>query len=347
MAAVFRQTDFVLGKAVTQLEEEFAAYCGVHHAVSVSSGTAALELALRALGIGVGDEVITTANTFIATAFAISQVGATPVFVDIDPNTYELDVAQLPAALTPKTRAIIPVHLYGHPVDMTPLLTFARRHQLLVLEDACQAHGARYKGACVGSFGNAAAFSFYPSKNLGGCGEGGMVVTNDDAVAAYVRTLRDQGQRAKYDHILLGHNHRMDTLQAALLRVKLPHLDEWNALRRAHAARYTALLVESGLVCPATAAFAEPVYHLYVVRSPWRDALQAHLQAAGVATGIHYPIPIHHQPVYARLGYSEITLPITEQVATEILSLPMYPELADDAILYVTGQIHEFEPREG
>lgn len=344
LAAVLRRSDFVLGSAVSLLEEEFATYCGASHAIGVSSGTAALELALLAYGIGQGDEVIIPANTFIATAFAITHAGAIPILTDIDPHTYAIDVAAVEKALTGRTRAIVPVHLYGHPVDMDPLLEIARDRGLVVIEDACQAHGAKYKGRRVGALGQAAAFSFYPSKNLGACGDGGMVVTDDAEIADRIRVLRNQGQRAKYTHVARGYNHRLDTLQAAVLRIKLRYLDDWNAARRRHARLYTeALSAASTVVCPREASYAEPVYHLYVVRTSHRDELQGFLRELGIATGIHYPIPIHLQPAYSDLGYGIGDFPTVEAQAGQLLSLPMYPELTPEQCVYVSAGISAFE----
>ena len=341
---VLHRTDFILGQSVEGFEQEFAAFCQTAHAVGVDSGTSALELALRAYGIGPGDEVITAANTFIATALAISYAEATPVLVDIDPHTYTIDVNALEEAITSRTKAIIPVHLYGQPADMDPILDIARQHGLVVIEDACQAHGACYKERRAGSLGHAAAFSFYPAKNLGGYGDGGMVVTDDEQVATAIRMLRNYGQRKKYHHILRGYNRRLDTLQAAVLQVKLPYLDAWNAARRQHASLYHQLLADSDLVLPTEAGYTESVWHLYVIRSTDRDALQAHLATHGIATGIHYPVPIHLQPAYEDLGYQEGAFPITEQYAHEILSLPMYPELTSGAITRVAELMKEFMP---
>lgn len=343
LAQVLQRTDFILGRDVEQFEEEFAAYCQVNHAVSVDSGTSALELALRACGIGPGDEVITVANTFIATTLAISYVGATPVLVDVEPTTYMMDPARMEEAITPRTKAIMPVHLFGHPVDMDRILEIARRHSLLVIEDACQAHGARYKGRRVGSMGQAAAFSFYPGKNLGAYGDGGMVVTNDAKIADSLQLLRNYGQREKYNHKLRGFNRRLDTMQAAVLRVKLKYLDAWNEARRQHAHLYNELLSGSQVVTPRQAAFAEPVWHLYMLRTAQRAALKEYLAQRGISTGIHYPIPIHLQPAYRDLGYRAGQFPVTERDAEEILSLPMYAELTPEQIQYVAGAICEFE----
>ena len=340
--AVLQRGDFVLGREVSLFEKEFAAYCEAEYAVGVDSGTSALELALRAFHIGPGDEVITAANTFIATAFAVSYTGATPVLVDVDPQTYTIDVSLLESAITDRTRAIIPIHLYGHPADMDPILEIAAKHGLVVIEDACQAHGARYKGRRVGSLGHAAAFSFYPAKNLGAYGDGGMVVTNDERVAESLRVLRNYGQREKYHHLVQGFNHRLDTLQAAVLLVKLKRLDVWNAARRHHAQLYRELLAYSPVVLPAEAGYAQAVYHLYVIRAKDRDGLRAYLQDRGVATGIHYPIPIHLQPSYRDLGYEKGSFPVTERYAKQILSLPMYAELTPASIGYVAKAIRGF-----
>lgn len=339
---VMRDADFILGRDVKLFEEEFAGYCEATYGIGVDSGTSALELILRACEIGPGDEVITVANTFIATVLAISSTGATPVLVDVDPATYTLDIAAMEKAITPRTRAILPVHLYGQPADMDPILEVARRHGLRVIEDACQAHGARYKGRRVGALGDASAFSFYPAKNLGAYGDAGIVITNDEGIAHNVRMLRDYGQREKYHHLVRGYNRRMDTLQAAVLRAKLPYLDEWNAARRQHAEHYRALLSESGVALPVEAPYAESVYHLFVVRSEVRDALKTSLGEQGVATGIHYPIPIHLQPAYEDLPYRLGDFPVTEQSAGQLLSLPMYPELTREHIEHVADAVMAF-----
>jgi dTDP-4-amino-4,6-dideoxygalactose transaminase len=339
---VMRDADFILGRDVKLFEEEFAAYCEAGYGIAVDSGTSALELILRAFEIGPGDEVITVANTFIATVLAISATGATPVLVDIDPATYTIDVVAAEAAITPRTRAILPVHLYGQPADMDPVLALAERHGLIVVEDACQAHGARYKGCRIGGISHAAAFSFYPAKNLGAYGDAGIVTTNDERIANSVRMLRDYGQREKYHHLLRGYNRRMDTIQAAVLRAKLPHLDDWNAARQQHAADYQTLLAESNLVLPEQPSFAESVYHLFVVRSEARDTLKNYLTAQGIATGVHYPIPIHLQPAYADLGHKVGDFPVTEQFAGQLLSLPMYPEMTSEHIDQVVHSIMHF-----
>ncbi len=329
-----------LGPQVSAFEREFAAYCACQHGVGVSNGTDALILALRACGIGSGDEVITVANTFIATVEAIAAVGATPVFVDIDPDTYTLDSALLASALTPRTRAILPVHLYGHPVDMQPVLEFARVHKLCVIEDASQAHGATYRGQRVGGLGDIGCFSLYCSKNLGAYGEAGICVTNQDDLAEQLRLLRDHGSRVRYQHLMLGTNARMDEIQAAVLRVKLRYLEQWNALRRAHASFYTAHLRRIVEAVPVVRSSAEHVYYVYVVQVRARVQFRARLQQAGVATGIHYPTPAHLQPACAQYGCREGSLPITEAAAQRIVSLPMYPELSTEQLRAV---IHAVE----
>jgi dTDP-4-amino-4,6-dideoxygalactose transaminase len=332
----------VLGQDVKAFEEEFAAFCQADYAVGVDSGYSALELILRAYGIGPGDEVITAANTFIATALAITNTGARPVLVDVDPATFNLDPARLEDAITPATRAIMPVHLYGQTADMDPILSIASQHGLRVIEDAAQAHGARYKGKRAGSLGDAAGFSFYPGKNLGAYGDGGAVVTNDAQLAKRIRMLRDLGMRVKYHHEIKGFNHRLDTMQAAVLRVKLRHLDDWNSARQQVARQYGDRLAHLPIVTPYSPDWAEHIYHLYVIRTKDRDALQNYLNQAGIATGLHYPIPIHLQPAYPELGYQEGDFPITERYAKEILSLPMYPELTSDAVGYVANTIEAF-----
>lgn len=339
---VVHKTDFILGQDVQSFEQEFAAFCDVKHAVAVDSGTSALELALRTYHIGSGDEVITVANTFIATVLAISYVGARPVLVDIDPKTFNMDPSKIEAVITSKTKAIIPVHLYGQTADMDPILEIAQRHNLVVIEDACQAHGARYKGKRAGSLGHAAAFSFYPGKNLGAYGDGGMVVTSDDEAADRLKMLRNYGQREKYHHSLQGFNRRLDTIQAAVLRVKLRYLDNWNAARRQHAAEYNQLLAGCPVETPFVPDYAEPVWHLYVIRTPHREALRAHLGSQGVSVVMHYPVPIHLQEAYQELGYKRGDFPITEQYADQILSLPMYAELTSESVERVVNAIVGF-----
>lgn len=341
-ASVMRNASFILGKDVSLFEEEFAAYCQADYALGVDSGTSALEMIVRAYGIGPGDEVITQANSFVASALAIAFTGATPVLVDVDPDTYTLDPARLEAAITPRTKAIMPVHLYGQPADMDPIMEIAERHGLVVIEDACQAHGAQYKGRPTGSIGHAAAFSFYPSKNLGADGDGGMVVTRDSEVAEAIKMLRNYGSVKKYEHMMIGYNHRLDTLQAAILRVKLPHLNDWNAARREHADMFDELLQNANVELPVVADYALPVWHLYVIRVDNRDGLQAYLSERNISSGIHYPIPIHMQPAFEYLGYKKGQFPISESHAERILSLPMYPELTPEMIEHTAMAVREF-----
>jgi len=339
---VISTTSFIMGPAVRRFEEAFASFCGVQRCVGVSNGTAALELALRALDVAPGDEVITAAHTFIATAEAISNVGAKPIFVDIDPATYTIDPAAAAAAITPATRLLLPVHLYGQPADMSAINQLAARHGLAVIEDAAQAHGATWQGARAGNLGTMACFSFYPGKNLGAYGDAGAVTTNDEALAERVRSLRNHGRRSKYIHDIVGTNERIDTLQAAILDAKLPYLADWTAARQRLAARYHELLADCDLQLPAVATGATSAWHLYVIRTPHRDALLAHLKAAGVEAGIHYPVPLHLQPAYAHLGYRQGDLPVTEAVADSCLSLPLYPEMSSSQQAYVVEQIHTF-----
>lgn len=332
-----------LGPNVQALEKEFAAFCEVEYAVGVADGTTGLQLALMACEVGPGDEVITTSHTFIATAEAIALTGAKPVFVDIDPQTYTMDVSQIEAQITPQTRAIIPVHLYGQPADMDPIVELAEQRSIRVIEDACQAHGARYKGRRTGGLGHLAAYSFYFSKNLGAYGEGGMVTTRDGELARKLRMLRDHGSPERYHHELIGLNGRLDEIQAAVLRVKLPHLDDWNAQRQSNAMHYAELLAGiEEVIAPEIAPFAEHVFHLYVVRVPRRDAVLAHLRERGVGAGIHYPVPCHLQPAFRGLGYAQGDLPVTERIAGEIMSLPMYAELTAEQRVYVANAIREF-----
>ena len=342
ISKVIRETDFILGREVCLFEEEFAAFCQTKFAVGVDSGTSALELALRAYEIGPGDEVITAANSFIASALAISHAGATPVLVDVETDTYTIDAAAIERAITSRTKAIIPVHLYGHPADMDPIVHLAQRHGLVVIEDACQAHGARYKGKRAGSLGHAAAFSFYPGKNLGAYGDAGVVVTSDDAVAKRLGMLRNYGQKEKYQHMFRGYNRRLDTLQAAVLRIKLKHLEEWNDARRQHAKNYGRLLGQTGIAVPRAAAHSESVWHLYVIQIDQRDALKEHLASRGIGVGIHYPVPIHLQPAYRDLGYRQGDFPVTEKCARRILSLPMYAELTSEIVNRVAETASEF-----
>ena len=336
---VLDRGDFILGQDVTKLEEEFAAYCGTKYAVGVDNGVSALELSLLALGVGPGNEVIVPTHTFTASAAAISFTGAKPVFVDADPATWNIDVTKIEDAITSHTKAIVPVHLYGLPADMDNVLKIAKKHDLVVVEDAAQAHGAKYKGQRTGSMGNAAGFSFYPTKNLGACGDAGMVTTNDERVAETVRALRNCGQRQKNVHELQPFNHRLDSIQAAILRVKLHYLDEWLEARRKLASIYNKLLVDSNVVTPVEPVDYEHVYHLYVIRSQNRDALQAHLKERGIGTALHYPAPVHLQPFYAGSGYSQGRFPVAEKLAKEILSLPMFPELTVEEVQTVAAEI--------
>lgn len=331
---------FVLGEEVTSFEREFADYCGTTQGIAVNSGTSALHLALLAAGIGPGDEVITVPFTFVATIAAILYTGASPVFVDIDPCSFTMDTCQLAAAVTDRTKAIVPIHLYGQPVDMDPLLDVARRHGLVVIEDAAQAHGAEYKGHRVGGIGDIGCFSFYPGKNLGAYGEGGIVVTNNSDFARTMQMLRDWGQEKKYHHILPGYNYRMDAFQGGVLRVKLRYLEEWTEARRAHARHYNELLNGSTIQTPKEIDSCRHVYHVYSIRTPRRDDLQKALHHRGVQTGIHYPIPVHLQPAYASLGYRVGAFPISEKAAQEVLSLPMYAELTEEQIVTVSTAVN-------
>jgi len=339
MRQVIDRGDFIHGSAVARFESDFAAYIGVSHAIGVGNGGDAIELALRAFDVGPGDEVITAANTFIATVLAISATGARPVLVDMDRESYTIDPAAIDAAVTPRTRAIVPVHLYGQPADIEAVLAVASRHNLVVIEDAAQAHGARVNGRRAGAFGHAAAFSFYPSKNLGAYGDAGIVVTDDGRAAEKLRLLGNYGQRVKYEHAVEGRNSRLDTMQAAVLAVKLPHLDRWNAARRAHAETYRARLLRR-VHTPATRSGVEHVFHLYVIETEQRDRLREKLSGRGVHTGIHYPVPVHLQDAYASLGYRTGAFPATEAAAKRILSLPMYAELTDEQIDYVCSAIN-------
>jgi dTDP-4-amino-4,6-dideoxygalactose transaminase len=324
---VLESCQFTLGSEVGAFEREFAAYCGASEGIGVNTGTSALHLALLAAGIGPGDEVITVPFTFIATASAIDYTGARPVFVDIDPRTFTMDPAGIEAAITPRTKAIVPVHLYGQAADMDPILEIARRHGLVVIEDACQAHGAEYKGRRVGSLGDLGCFSFYPGKNLGAYGEGGIVVTDRPDYARTIRMLRDWGAEKKYHHVLKGFNFRLEGMAGAVLRVKLRYLEGWTEARRASAAHYDALFAGSGVATPAACERNRHVYHLYVIRTDRRQALQEGLAARGIQTGIHYPTPVHLLPAFSELGHRVGDFPHSERAANEVLSLPMFPEL--------------------
>lgn len=330
LAPVFESTGFILGPAVAEFERAFAQYNNAKFCVSLNSGTAALHLALLALDVGPGDEVITVANTFIATAEGISFTGATPRFVDACPETYNLDPEKLEAAITSKTKAIIPVHLFGQPADMDAIRAIAAKRNIKVVEDACQAHGASYKGARVGTMSDVSCFSFYPGKNLGAAGDGGAIVTNDPEIADRVKLLRDHGSRKKYEHEIIGHNFRLDTIQAAILNVKLPYLDQWNLARQRHADYYSSKLSSvPGVVVPYIAPENQSVFHLYVVQVENRDRVQQAMNAADIQTGIHYPKPVHLQPAYAALGYKQGAFPVAEALAGKILSLPMFAELTE------------------
>lgn len=331
---------YILGEEVGAFEREWAAYCGVKHCVGVGNGLEALHLVLRAMGVGVGDEVIVPSNTYIATWLAVSYSGATPVPVEPDPSTYNLDATRVGAAITPRTRAIIPVHLYGLPADMDPIIELARRHRLHVVEDAAQAHGATYKGRRCGSLGDAAGFSFYPGKNLGAMGDAGAVTTDDGDLADRVRILRTYGSRVKYYNEVKGFNSRLDPLQAALLRVKLAHLNEWNARRRSMAQRYLDGLADiPGLVLPVGPDWAGPSWHLFVVRHPRRDQLQAALSQRGIGTLIHYPVPPHRQEAYRDGGFFSGEFPLAERLAREVLSLPIGPHLHDRQLTEILAEL--------
>ncbi len=331
----FRQvldtTHFILGPQGRALEADVAAYCGVKHAIGVASGTDALHLALRAAGIGPGDEVITPAFTFIATAEAISYTGAEPVFVDIDPETFNIDPALIEAAITPRTRAILPVHLFGQPADLEPIAALCRKHGLKLIEDCAQSFGADYGGKMTGTFGEAGCFSFFPSKNLGCYGDGGMIVTDDDDLARTIRVLANHGSRERYHHSVIGYNSRLDELQAVVLRAKLPHIDAYNEGRRRNATLYTERLKGCDVRPPVQDGKGMHVFHQYTLLSERRDALHKALGEAGIASAVYYPIPLHRQEVY-RERFAHVSLPVTERVATQVLSLPMYPELTEAQI---------------
>jgi dTDP-4-amino-4,6-dideoxygalactose transaminase len=329
-----------MGKEVSDFEAAFASAVGAQGAAGVSSGTAAIRLALQVVGVGPGDEVITTSHTFIATAEAITHTGAKPVFVDVDPLTYNLDPEKVEAAITPRTKVIMPVHLYGQPADLGRLRDIATRHHLFLIEDAAQAVAAEYEGARCGAIGDLACFSFYPGKNLGAYGDAGAVTGNDEALIAKVRKLRDHGRTTKYEHDEIGYGDRIDALQAAILGAKLPHLNQWTDARRAHAQQYNELLAGADLGLPHEAPNVRHVYHLYVIRVSRRDEMLEHLKSKGVGAGIHYPVPVHRQPAYKE-GYGDISLPVTDKAAAEIVSLPMYPELTLDQIEYVVQAVKE------
>jgi dTDP-4-amino-4,6-dideoxygalactose transaminase len=332
IARVLDSCQFVLGPEVADFEREFAAYSGTSECIAMNSGTSALHLALLAAGIGPGDEVVTVPFTFVASVATILYAGAKPVLVDIEPRTFNMNPAALEAAISPRTKAIVPVHLYGHPADMDPILEVARKHNLVVIEDAAQAHGAKYKGRSAGSIGDIACFSFYPAKNLGAYGEGGAVTTSNPEYARTIRMLRDWGQDHKYHHLLHGYNYRMEGFQGAILRVKLRHLESWTETRRAIVKTYNERLAGADVVRPTEMPWARHVYHLYTLRADNRDALHAALLNEGIQTGIHYSTPVHLQPAYAALGYGPGSFPESEKAAGEVLSLPLYPELSDSQI---------------
>jgi dTDP-4-amino-4,6-dideoxygalactose transaminase len=339
---VLETSQFVLGAEVAAFEEEFAAYCGAKFAIAVNSGTSALHLSLLAAGIGEGDEVITVPYTFVATVAAIRYAGARPVFVDIDPVTFNIDVAAIELAVTPRTKAIMPVHLFGQPADMDPILAIARRHNLVVIEDAAQAHGAEYKGRRVGGIGQLGCFSFYPGKNLGAYGEGGAIVTNDPDHAKSLRLLRNWGMEERYQHIVRGYNYRMEGLQGAILRVKLKYLEQWTEARRAHGEKYNSELADiPGVVTPQVMPYARHVFHVYALRLAQRATMQAVLTAAGIASAVYYPIALHMLPAHKDLGYRAGQFPVAERMCHEELSLPVYPELNDVQIQLIVDMVRK------
>ena len=344
--AILKRCNFVLGDELAAFEADFAEFCGVRHCIGVGSGLDALTLALKGAGVGPGDEVITQANTFVATAFAIQHAGAMPVLVDHDPHTYNMDPTRLSAAITPRTKAILPVHLYGQPVDMDPIQAIANEHGIVVIEDAAQAHGARYKGRRCGSMGTAAAFSFYPGKNLGAMGDGGAITTNDDELANWYRAARNYGSLVKYHHFMTGFNSRLDTIQAAALRIKLQHLDAWNQKRRDLAVRYSEMLADSGLVLPTTMDNVEHVFHLYVVRCRQRDELLAHLNERGIGAGIHYPRPVNGQVAFGRSCMIPRPLTHADAMCDDLLSLPLCPFLTEQEQDQVVEEVLAFSKQE-
>lgn len=342
IAGTIDHCSFCLGPDVAEFEKAFAKFCGAEHCVAMNSGTSALHVALLLLGVGPGDEVITTPFTFVATSWAISYVGAKPVYVDVDDATMNLDSRLIERALTPRTKAIMPVHLYGHPFEAEAILKICRQHKLPLVEDACQAHGAKYKGKTVGTFGEVSGFSFYPGKNLGACGEGGALVTNNPAFAARARALREHGSTVRYYHDEIGFNYRMEGIQGAVLGVKLKHLEKWTRERHRVAQLYCELLKSTPLQLPCEADYAESAWHLFVVRHPRRDELKKYLEANGVGCALHYPLPLHLQKCYAPLGYQPGDFPIAEKSARECLSLPIYPELTNAQIQRVVAVIKDF-----
>ncbi|HEY5297425.1 MAG TPA: DegT/DnrJ/EryC1/StrS family aminotransferase [Verrucomicrobiae bacterium] len=342
IARTLDNCSFCLGPDTAQFEKDFARFCGAEHCLGFNSGTSALHIAMLLLGIGQGDEVITTPFTFVATSWAISYAGAKPVYVDIDDATMNLDPKLIERSITSRTKAIMPVHLYGHPFDLDSMLTLCRKHKFPLVEDACQAHGAKYKGKKVGAFGELSGFSFYPGKNLGACGEGGALVTNNPAFAARARSLREHGSTVRYFHDEVGFNYRMEGIQGAVLGVKLKHLENWTNERRRVAHRYHELLKDMPLQLPLEAGYAESAWHLYVVRHPRRDELKKYLDDNGVGCALHYPLPLHLQKCYADLGYKRGDFPVAEKAARECLSLPIYPELTDMQIKRVVEVIKNF-----
>ena len=347
IARVFESSQFILGAETEAFEEEFSAYCGVRHAVGVNSGTSALHLALLAAGIGPGDEVITVPFTFFATVATIGYVGATPVYVDVDPGTCNMNVHQIEAAITERTRAILPVHLYGQPVDMDPVIEIARRHKLVVIEDAAQAHGAEYRGRRVGGIGDMGCFSFYPTKNLGAAGEGGLVTTNNPEYARTIRSLRNWGEERRYYPVLKGYNYRLSGIQAAILRVKLKRLEQWIETRRKLALEYDRSLEDSGVTRPAALADVRHVYCLYTIQASGRDELQRELEGAGIKTAVHYPTPIHLMPAYADERYKAGSFPIAEACARSVLSLPLYPQMNSGQVREVAEEVHRLSRKAG
>ena len=344
-AAIARTLDncsFCLGPDVAQFEKDFAQFCGAQYALGFNSGTSALHVAMRLLNVGPGDEVITTPYTFIATSWAISYCGAKPVYVDIDEATFNLDPGRLEKAITPRTKAVMPVHLYGQPFDADAIAAICKKHNLPWVEDAAQAHGARYKGRTIGTLGDMACFSFYPAKNLGACGEGGALVTNNPAYAARAKSLREHGSTVRYHHDEVGYNYRLEGIQGAVLGVKLKHLARWTRERQRVAARYAELLADTPLQLPAVTAGNESAWHLYTVRSPRRDELKKHLDANGIGNAVHYPMPLHLQKAYAHLGHQPGDFPVAEKASREVLSLPMFPELTDAQIQRVADVVKEF-----
>ena len=345
ISSVLDSGQYILGEQVAAFEREFAAYCGTAECIALNSGTSALHLALLAAGVGPGDEVITVPFTFVASVAAVIYTGARPVLVDIDPRSFTIDPAAIEAAITPRTKAILPVHLYGQTADMDPILEIARRHKLMVIEDAAQAHGAKYKGRSAGSIGDIGCFSFYPAKNLGAYGEGGAVTTSNPTYAQTIRRLRDWGTDRKYHHVVQGYNYRMEGFQGSILRVKLRHLEKWTEARRVLAGKYNKLLAGCGLNLPAEMPDDRHVYHLYTLRADDRDSLQSTLLAEGIQTAVHYAVPAHLQPAYSNLGYGRGSFPKAEAAADQVLSLPLYPELSEENLIRVARSVQRAASR--